>query len=248
MAKLRGSAARILEVMTPPSRAVRLSFIFLLTVFILDEARSAEEALEYLARSAAQSHDGSEIDVVVMDIGLPGMDGIRATKEIKSLYAHIHVVMLTVHQLETEVLAALASGADAYCLKSANPNSLPLAIHATALGSVYLDPAIAHMVLHRLEPPDADQAALSPRELFGAAPHRRRHEQQRYCRDLRHQRQHRQNPCARSAAQTLCCRPNPRRCQSFTTRSTLNNVYSEQGLLRRGMLGFGQQLRGRGAN
>ncbi|MFZ5991314.1 MAG: response regulator [Deinococcota bacterium] len=123
---------------------------------VVGEARSAEEGIEQLAHTSA--------DVVLMDIGLPGMDGIEATKLVKERFG-VRVVMLTVHQLEAEVLAAMTAGADAYCLKSTDPASLLLAIRAAAIGSTYLDPQIAHIVLGQLSVPSGGQAQLSPREL-----------------------------------------------------------------------------------
>lgn len=124
---------------------------------IVGEARSGEEALELLSRSPAE--------LVVMDIGLPGMDGIEATCLIKADFPSLRVVMLTAHQLETEVLAALASGSDAYCLKSTDTRSLVLAIRAAALGSTYLDPQVAHLVLGRINAPEEGTPILSEREL-----------------------------------------------------------------------------------
>ncbi len=121
---------------------------------VVGEARSGEEALELLSKSNAQ--------VVVMDIGLPGIDGIEATKAVKDLFPEVRVVMLTAHGLEAEVFAALASGADAYCLKTTDPASLLVAIHAAALGSTYLDPQIAHLVLGRITLPENNP--LTPRE------------------------------------------------------------------------------------
>ncbi len=124
---------------------------------VIGEARSGEEALELYAAHPA--------DVVVMDIGLPGMDGIEATRRLKAEHPNVRVVMLSVHQLEQEVLAALASGADAYCLKTTDPSSLLIAIQAAALGSAYLDPQIAHLVLGRVTLPNETETNLSPREL-----------------------------------------------------------------------------------
>jgi two-component system, NarL family, response regulator LiaR len=124
---------------------------------VVGEARSGEEALELLPKHHA--------DVVVMDIGLPGIDGIEATKQVKERFPNVRVVMLTAHGLESEVFAALASGADAYCLKSTDPASLLLAIHAAAMGSTYLDPQIAHLVLGRINVPNDVDNPLSPREL-----------------------------------------------------------------------------------
>ena len=124
---------------------------------VVGEARSGEEALELYPRDMA--------DVVVMDIGLPGIDGIEATRRLRGAHKDVRVVMLTVHQLDSEVLAALASGANAYCLKTTDPNSLLVAVRAVALGGAYLDPQIAHVVLGRVATDASGQSPLSPREL-----------------------------------------------------------------------------------
>jgi two-component system, NarL family, response regulator LiaR len=124
---------------------------------VIGEARSGEEALEALLEVVAE--------VVVLDIGLPGIDGIEACRRLKQQQPKLRVVMLTAHQLETQVLAALASGADAYCLKSTDPAGLIVAINAAVLGSAYLDPQIAHVVLDRINLPSTEGSVLSPREL-----------------------------------------------------------------------------------
>jgi two-component system, NarL family, response regulator LiaR len=92
-------------------------------------------------------------DVVVMDIGLPRLDGIAATERIKAALPQVRIVMLTSHTAETEILAALSSGADAYCIKGVNVNRLVAAIEAAQDGAVYLDPQIARRVLEHLKPP-----------------------------------------------------------------------------------------------
>lgn len=125
---------------------------------VIGEARSAEEALEHLPQLT------SRVDVVVMDIGLPGIDGIEATKQLKTTYPEVRVVMLTAHRLEDEILASLASGADAFCLKSTDPRSLLLAIRGAALGSTYLDPQVAHVVLACVEVSAKVDNPLSARE------------------------------------------------------------------------------------
>ena len=61
--------------------------------------------------------DGQPSDIVVMDLGLPGMNGIEATRLIKEKSPSTKVVILTSHENEDEVTAALASGASAYCIK-----------------------------------------------------------------------------------------------------------------------------------
>lgn len=127
---------------------------------VVAEARSGEEGLERLAQTQGT---GTLVDVAVLDIGLPGMDGIRAAAEIKRGWPGVRVVMLTAHDLRDEVFAALASGADAYCLKSADPELLLLAIRAAAAGSAYLDPQVAHHVLGGIRMPDV-ASPLTPRE------------------------------------------------------------------------------------
>ncbi|CCQ57824.1 MULTISPECIES: response regulator [Crocosphaera] len=108
-------------------------------------------------------------DLVVMDIGLPRLDGIAATKQIKEQLPDIHVVMLTSHTLQTEVVAALSSGADAYCIKGASLERLLAAIEAAQDGATYLDPQIARLVLDNLKPPTPEPnqniSLLSEREL-----------------------------------------------------------------------------------
>jgi two-component system, NarL family, response regulator LiaR len=106
-------------------------------------------------------------DVVVMDIGLPRLDGIAATQQIKQALPRTHVVMLTSHITETEIIAALSSGADAYCIKGATVERLLSAIAAAVDGAIYLDPQIARRVIDNLKPPTptANVANLSQREL-----------------------------------------------------------------------------------
>lgn len=106
-------------------------------------------------------------DLVVMDIGLPRLDGIAATQQIKAALPETHVVMLTSHTTETEVIAALSSGADAYCIKGASVERLLKAIAAAVDGATYLDPQIARRVIDNLKPPavQGNTANLSGREL-----------------------------------------------------------------------------------
>lgn len=108
-------------------------------------------------------------DLIVMDIGLPRLDGIAATKQIKEKLPNVHVVMLTSHTQSTEVVAALSSGADAYCVKGASLDRLLAAIDAAKDGATYLDPQIARLVLGNLKAPVAQQnlniSHLSEREL-----------------------------------------------------------------------------------
>jgi DNA-binding NarL/FixJ family response regulator len=58
--------------------------------------------------------------VAIIDIGLPGRDGVALTRAVKAQAPETHVVILTMHELDDEVLAALSAGADAYCVKSSD--------------------------------------------------------------------------------------------------------------------------------
>lgn len=106
-------------------------------------------------------------DLIVMDIGLPRQDGIAATQQIKEALPNVRVVMLTSYTAETEVVAALSSGADAYCVKGANIDRLLTAIYTAREGGAYLDPQVANRVMQHLKPPMPHQnfGELSPREL-----------------------------------------------------------------------------------
>jgi two-component system, NarL family, response regulator LiaR len=106
-------------------------------------------------------------DVIIMDIGLPRLDGIAATQQIRAKLPEVRVVILTSHTAETEIIAALSSGADAYCVKGAEVERLVTAIGAAQEGAVYLDPQIARRVVEHLKPPSTTTpiGQLSNREL-----------------------------------------------------------------------------------
>ncbi|HEY9301138.1 MAG TPA: response regulator transcription factor [Phormidium sp.] len=107
-------------------------------------------------------------DLIIMDIGLPQLDGISATQQIKSKQPDIRVVMLTSHKNDTEMVAALASGADAYCVKGTSLEQLEVAIACARAGATYLDPQIARRVINYLNQPAVpirSDIALSEREL-----------------------------------------------------------------------------------
>ncbi len=118
----------------------------------------------YLGVEAALKH---KPDLIVMDIGLPRLDGIAATQQIKAALPNVRIVMLTSHTSETEIIAALSSGADAYCIKGSNVNRLVAAIAAAQEGATYLDPQIARRVVEHLKPPtvNTNVGQLSVREL-----------------------------------------------------------------------------------
>lgn len=103
------------------------------------EAESAERAIELF--------NENQIDVVIMDLGLPNMNGIDATKQIRSTNKDAKVVILTSHNDEKEVMNSLKAGANAYCSKEINPQRLVTVVQSVADGAAWFDPSIAHIVL-----------------------------------------------------------------------------------------------------
>jgi len=110
--------------------------------------------------------------VTLMDIGLPVLNGIEATKRIKQNDESLRIIMLTSHDDDRHVFAALSAGADGYCLKEAPAQQLVMAIRAVAEGVAWLDPGIASRVLKTIATGGAKEkeesalaAALSTREL-----------------------------------------------------------------------------------
>ncbi|MEO1210687.1 MAG: response regulator transcription factor [Cyanobacteria bacterium J06638_20] len=141
----------------------------------LEQSLTSQPDLEVVGRAddgylAVEEAKKLKPDIVVMDIGLPRLDGIAATEQIKQAMPEIRVVMLTSHTTENEVIAALSSGADAYCVKGTSVERLLVAIDAAKEGASYLDPTVARLVMDHLKSPvnEADAAAiaqLSQREL-----------------------------------------------------------------------------------
>ena len=98
-------------------------------------------------------------DVAVIDLGLPGIDGIELTKRTRAAFPQTHIVIMTMIDLEEDVLAALAAGADAYCLKTSSPETLIDAARIASEGGAYFDPRVAHVVLARFLPAKPASAA-----------------------------------------------------------------------------------------
>jgi NarL family two-component system response regulator LiaR len=101
-------------------------------------------------------------DVAVVDIGLPGMDGIALTHRVRHELPQTRVVIVTMIDSEQEVLASLAAGADAYCLKTAEPETIVGAVRIASESGAYFDPQIAHVVLARLASGEPAKSANSP--------------------------------------------------------------------------------------
>jgi len=86
-------------------------------------------------------------NVVLMDVGMPVMDGIQASKQIREKNPQTRIIMLTSHDSEEDIFASLAAGASGYCLKDVNQDRLFTAIRAVHAGDLWLDTAIAGKVV-----------------------------------------------------------------------------------------------------
>jgi two-component system, NarL family, response regulator LiaR len=104
-------------------------------------------------------------DLVIMDIGLPGLNGLVATQKIKAAHPEIRVVVLTSHETERETILALANGADAYCIKGSQITQIVDAIAAVQAGAIYLDEKVRHVVTQLKDPEDTSEFTLSDREM-----------------------------------------------------------------------------------
>ncbi len=88
-------------------------------------------------------------DVVLLDLGLPDMDGLEVLRRLGEAAPGVRVVVLTMHAEEEYVLQALAAGADGYVLKVAEPEAVVEAIRRAIKSELYLDPAVAAPVARR---------------------------------------------------------------------------------------------------
>lgn len=113
---------------------------------VIGEAEDAEKGLEMMKELKP--------DVILMDLGLPGMSGLEATQKAQEIIPDSKIIILTSHGQEEEVLAALGTGAKGYCLKDISPETLALVIKNIALGGCWLDPNIANYVLNTLPVPE----------------------------------------------------------------------------------------------
>jgi len=113
---------------------------------VVGEAEDALKGLEVIKNQKPE--------VVLMDLGLPGMNGLEATQKTKEMLPDTKIIILTSHDREEEVLAALGSGANAYCLKDISPATLSVVIKNVAEGACWLDPAIAKMALNLFPKPE----------------------------------------------------------------------------------------------
>ena len=155
----------ILQQAVAGSAAREARFIRLSRVLIVDDDKNAIEKLkEQLDQFqdvsvAGVAHDGQEAlaqaqdlqpDVVLMDVEMPELNGIEATREIRQKLPKTHVVLMSEQENEKDILSALHAGAEGFIIKkldNANSSNLPLALRAVMEGTIWLDPNITGNVL-----------------------------------------------------------------------------------------------------
>lgn len=139
---------------------VRQGLIALLAVddvTILGEAEDGKGAVE-MAKALTP-------DVVLMDLSMPVLDGVEATRRIKQVAPQVRVLVLTVANCERRVAEALAAGADGYALKKLGHAELMAAITAVCAGKTYLGPGLSeNLVKEYLEGAELGGGSLTARE------------------------------------------------------------------------------------
>ena len=134
--------------------------------------KSLERASIEVVGEAEDGVDGAALvedarpDIAIVDLGLPGKDGIALTRELKQRQYCPRIIILTMKEEDTQVLASLTAGADGYCVKSSGQDVFLDAVRTVAAGGAFFDPRVAHVVLRRLRglAPEGETSPLSPRE------------------------------------------------------------------------------------
>jgi DNA-binding NarL/FixJ family response regulator len=137
---------------------------------------SSDDAIELVGeaddgRAAAYRTRLLRPDVVLMDVRMPDLDGIAATREVLAAFPEVKVVILTTFEQDDYIFGALNAGASGFLLKRTRPEELIAAIHTIAAGDSLLSPSVTNRVIERMagQPaPDARRDALlselTPRE------------------------------------------------------------------------------------
>src|SRR5260370_36046086 len=124
------------------------------------EASDGRQAIELVGRHRP--------DLVLMDISMPGLNGLEATRQIVKAHPDVRVIVLSMHASDQHVLRALRGGASGYVLKGSLPRELELAIESVARGEIFLSPAISRHVIEVYLSQSADKndalEHLTPRQ------------------------------------------------------------------------------------
>jgi len=133
---------------------------------VVGEADNGADAVQFTKRLRP--------NLVIMDIGLPGLNGVETTKEILRFHADCKVVVLSMYDDENTVMGAIRAGARGFILKRASDMDLLEALRMVAGGGIYLSPLVSDRLLSRIQKGDLESRqphsaldVLSPRELQG---------------------------------------------------------------------------------
>ncbi len=131
---------------------------------VVGEAESGADALQFVKLHHPE--------LVLMDIGLPGLNGVETTAEILRHYPECKVVILSMYDDENSVVGAVRSGARGFILKKVSDSDLLEALRVVARGGAYLSPQVSDRLLNRIQKGDLESKqqasvldALSPREV-----------------------------------------------------------------------------------
>jgi NarL family two-component system response regulator LiaR len=131
---------------------------------VVGESEDGTDAVQYCRKSRP--------DIILMDIGLPGLNGVETTQEILRHYPEARVIILSMYDDEHSVVSAIRAGARAFVLKKASDSDLIDALRTVAKGGSYLSPQVSDRLLNRIQRGDLEAKTtdavldgLSPREL-----------------------------------------------------------------------------------
>jgi DNA-binding NarL/FixJ family response regulator len=122
---------------------------------VIGEASSGAEAVALASAMPC--------DIVLMDLRMPGLDGVGATEQILAGSPSTRIVVLTTYESDSDILRAIEAGACGYLLKDASSAQLATAVHAAARGETVLAPSVATKLVQQVRGPA--QPPLSPREI-----------------------------------------------------------------------------------
>ncbi len=132
---------------------------------IVEDFSNATEALDYIKKN-------EKIDLILMDINLPHIDGIEATGTIKKIYPSVKVILLTMYKNEPYLIKAMKNGASGYILKEAATTELINAIRTTLKGDMAIYPSMIEALVQKAikddsteqEEKNSEKSILTPRE------------------------------------------------------------------------------------
>src|ERR671923_704747 len=124
-------------------------------VHVVGEASGGAQAVQLVSESAP--------DVVVMDLNMPGMTGVEATRQISTLAPLTRVVVLTISDQDSDVMNAILAGACGYLMKDSSIQDLMQGIRAAAVGESLISPHIAAKVLQRIRAASVEAGGSVPR-------------------------------------------------------------------------------------